>query len=107
MDALLVFPYFLVKLFSRMGAELGFAVWMGAILSAICVVTVMMAPFHPRPLIKASMAGVSWAIIVLAAIGCVGECQDAQRAAEQRQPLLAKPQIETVPQRHVVNLGEA
>ena len=107
MDALLVFPYFLVKLFSRIGMEPRMAEWSGAILACVCLVSVMMAPFHPRPLIKTAMAGASWLIIVLAATGCVWDCRDAQRAAEQRQMIWAKPQEVFPTGGRMVNLREA
>ena len=106
MDALLVFPYFLVKLFARLGLDPACAEWSSAILSCVCLVSVLMAPFHPRPWMKTAMAGASWIIIVLAATGCVWECRDAQRAAAQRQTSWPKTQDE-LPERRMVTLGEA
>ncbi len=106
MDALLVFPYFLVKLLTHLGAEAGLAEWGGAILSSVCLVTVMMAPFHPRDGFKTSMAGISWAIIVMAASGCVWECKEAQAAAELR-AVSEVPREIKVPLQRVVDLGEA
>ena len=107
MDALLVFPYFLVKLFSRIGMEPRLAEWSGAILACVCIVSVMMAPFHPRALVKTAMAGASWLIIALAATGCVWECRDAKRAVEQRQMLWTKPQDAFPAETRMVNLREA
>ena len=102
MDALLVFPYFLVKLLTRLGAESGVAEWGGAILSCVCLVTVMMAPFHPRDGFKTSMAGISWLIIVMAATGCMWECKEAQAAAEMR-VVSELPQETKLPLRRVVD----
>jgi hypothetical protein len=106
MDALLVFPYFLVKLFTRLGAESGIAEWSGAILSSICLVLAMMAPFHPRDGFKVSMVGISWLIIVMAALSCVWECKEADRAAGSRD-WSESARSSAVPTRHVVDLGEA
>ena len=106
MDALLVFPYFLVKLFTHLGAETRTAEWVGALLSCICLVVAMMAPFHRRDVYKTSMAGVSWLIIVMAAIGCVWECKEVQRAAEKHAGREARSESFRTA-RNVVELGEA
>lgn len=105
MDALLAFPYFLVKLFTHLGADAGLAEWVGVVLSCVCVVSVMMAPFHRRDAFRLSMAGMSWLIIVMAAAGCVWECKDAQRAAEQRTMVERRSEVPPAP-RELVDLGE-
>jgi uncharacterized membrane protein YqjE len=107
MESLLIFPYFLVKLIARLGVDPGVAEWSGAVLAAVCAVSVMMAPFHPRQLFKTSMAAVSWMIILLASLGCIWECRDAIRAAEQRPALLARPEMELRADERIVDLGEA
>ena len=107
MDALLVFPYFLVKLLMRMGAESEVAEWGGAILSCVCLVTVMMAPFHPRDGFKTSMAGISWLVIVMASVGCAWECREAQASAGSRVVSQLTPEIKVPLRRVVVDLGEA
>ena len=105
MDALLVFPYFLVKLLTHLGAESGVAEWGGAVLSCVCLVAAMMAPFHPRDAYKTSMAGVSWLIVIMAATGCVWECREALNAAGS--PMASESPLAFPQPRQMVILGEA
>jgi len=106
MDALLVFPYFLAKLFTHLGADARFAEWIGVVLSCMCVVSVMMAPFHRRDVFRLSMAGMSCLIIVMAAAGCVCECKDAERTSERRTMVEQRNEVPSAP-RQLVDLGEA
>ena len=79
METALVFPYFLARFLSRAGLCDFDAEFLAVLLSSICLVSVVCAPFHSVFRIKLTMAGIAWAVVVLAAAGCVWECEDSKQ----------------------------
>jgi hypothetical protein len=79
METALVFPYFLARFLARMGLCDFAAELVAVLLSSICLVSVVCAPFHPMIRVKLTMAGIAWLVVVLAAVGCVWECEDSKR----------------------------
>jgi hypothetical protein len=77
METAFVFPYFLASLLVRVGICGAVAERIAVVLSAAGLVAIVFAPFHPRLRIKLTMLGVAWMIVILAAAGCVWDCEDA------------------------------
>jgi hypothetical protein len=79
METALVFPYFLARFLGRMGLCDFDAELVAVLLSSICLVSVVCAPFHPIIRVKLTMAGIAWIVVLLAAAGCVWECEDSKQ----------------------------
>jgi uncharacterized membrane protein YqjE len=77
METAFVFPYFLASLLVRIGICGAVAERIAIVLSAAGLVALVFAPFHPRLRIKLTMLGVAWMVVMLAAAGCIWDCEDA------------------------------
>ena len=86
METAFVFPYFLASLLVRIGICDASAEQIAVVLSAAGLVAIVFAPFHPRLRIKLTMLGVAWMVVILAAAGCIWDCEDAlQNGARAKQ----------------------
>src|SRR5687767_5441309 len=79
METAFVFPYFLARLLGRAGIAEAPAEWLGLLLSSAGFVAVLFAPFHPRLRFKVGLVAVGWMVVLLAATGCIWDCEDARQ----------------------------
>ena len=79
METAFVFPYFLARLLGRAGITDAPAECLALLLTSAGIVTLLFAPFHPRLWIKLTMLAVAWMVVLLAATGCIWDCEDARQ----------------------------